>query len=327
MNALRRLRPPLVCVLAGLAAGCSEPPRTALQGYVEGEFVRVAAPYAGALETLTVQRGQQITAGAALFALESENEAAARREAQERLASARAQLANLEKARRPSEIEAVAAQLAQTEAAVRLSGAELRRTEALVADNFVSRARLDEARSAVDRDRARVQQLQAELRTARLGAREDEVAAARAGVAAAQAALEQAQWRLAQKSVRAPVTGLVADTLYVRGDWVAAGAPVVSLLPPVNLKIRFFVPEERLGRLALGQKAHVRCDGCSAAIVATVSYVAPQAEFTPPVIYSRDSRHKLVYLVEARPDAPPASLHPGQPVDVELADAPVAAGR
>ena len=143
----------------------------------------------------------------------------------------------------------------------------------------------------------------------------------------AQAALEQAQWRLAQKSVQAPVTGLVADTLYVRGDWVAAGAPVVSLLPPVNLKIRFFVPEERLGRLALGQKAHVRCDGCSAAIVATVSYVAPQAEFTPPVIYSRDSRHKLVYLVEARPDAPPASLHPGQPVDVELADAPVAAGR
>lgn len=320
MNVLRRLQAPIVVVLAGLAAGCGEPPRATLQGYVEGEFVRMAAPYAGALETLAVQRGQQVAVGDVLFTLESENEAAARREAGERLANARAQLANLEKARRPSEIDAVVAQLAQAEAAVRLSTAELKRTEALVADNFVSRARLDEARSAVERDRARVQQLQAELRTARLGAREDEVKAARANVAAARAAVEQAQWRLAQKSVRASVAGVVADTLYVRGDWVAAGAPVVSVLPPANVKVRFFVPEERLGRVAIGQRAHVRCDGCMEAVVATVSYVAPQAEFTPPVIYSRDSRHKLVYLVEARPDAPPARLHPGQPVDVELAD-------
>ena len=320
MNALRRLPPPIVVALAGLVAGCSEPPRATLQGYVEGEFVRIAAPYAGALETLAVQRGQQVAAGDPLFSLQNENEAAARREAGERLANARAQLANLEKARRPSEIDAVVAQLAQAEAAVRLSTAELKRTEALVADNFVSRARLDEARSAVERDRARVQQLQAELRTARLGAREDEVKAARATVAAAQAAVEQAQWRLAQKSVRAPVAGVVADTLYVRGDWVAAGAPVVSVLPPANVKVRFFVAEEQLGRVAVGQQAHVRCDGCTAPVVATVSYVAPQAEFTPPVIYSRDSRHKLVYLVEARPDPPSARLHPGQPVDVELAD-------
>lgn len=320
MNALPRLRYAIL-LLAGLAAGCGEPPRAALQGYVEGEFVRVAAPHAGALETLSVQRGQQVETGEPLFALESENETAARREALERLVSARAQLANLEKARRPSEIEAVAAQLAQAEAALQLSTTELKRTETLVAENFISRARLDEARSAVERDRARARQLQAELRTARLGAREDEVQAARASVAAAQAAVEQAQWRLAQKSVRSPVTGLVADTLYVRGDWVAAGAPVVSVLPPSNLKIRFFVPEERLGRIAIGQKANVRCDGCPDAIVATVSYVAPQAEFTPPVIYSRDSRRKLVYLVEARPHALPAPLHPGQPVDVELVEA------
>lgn len=307
----------MVALLASVS--CSKTADTGYQGYVEGEYARIATSFAGTLEQLNVQRGEQVQAGDALFALENENETAARREAQQRLRTAEAQLENLRKARRPSEIEAVRAQLAQAQAAAALSATQLRRTEDLVAKNFVSRAQLDEARSARDRDRARVEQLQAELKTTQLAARVDEIRAAEAAVAAARATVEQADWRLRQKSVASPVAGLVADTLFVRGEWVPAGAPVVSLLPPANIKIRFFVPEAVVGSVTQGDTVSASCDGCGAAVQARVSYIAPQAEYTPPVIYSRESRSKLVFLIEARPaprDA--AALHPGQPVDVRL---------
>lgn len=306
--------------LASLASvSCSRAPEPGYQGYVEGEYARVATAFAGTLEQLNVQRGAQVQAGDPLFALENENETAARREAQQRLRTAEAQLANLQKARRPSEIESVRAQLGQAQAAAALSEAQLRRTEDLVAKNFVSRAQLDEARSARDRDRARVEQLQAELETSRLAARVDEIRAAEAAVSAVRATVEQADWRLRQKSVASPVAGLVADTLFVRGEWVPAGAPVISLLPPANIKIRFFVPETVVGSLAQGQPVSVTCDGCGAAVQARISYIAPQAEYTPPVIYSRESRSKLVFLIEARTAPQDATrLHPGQPADVRV---------
>jgi len=309
-----------VAVLGALAlVACGEQAPPYYQGYAEAEYVRVALPFAGSLERLHVQRGTQVKAGDPLFVLERENEAAARREAEERLHNAEAQLANLQKSRRPSEIEAVRAQLAQAEAALKLSQAQLKRSEQLVAQNFISKDRLDEARSAQERDRARVAQLAADLATSRLAAREDEIKAARAAVATAQATVEQADWKLGQKSATAPVAGLVADTLYVEGEWVPAGSPVVSLLPPQNVRIRFFVPEPALGALRVGQNVSVGCDGCAAPVAARITFIAPQAEFTPPVIYSKETRAKLVFLIEARPPpADAAKLHPGQPVEVRL---------
>jgi HlyD family secretion protein len=138
-------------------------------------------------------------------------------------------------------------------------------------------------------------------------------------VAAARAAVTQAAWRLEQKSVAAPVAGLVQDTFFVEGEWVPAGRPVVSLLPPGNVKARFYVPETVLGSIQPGRAVEIRCDGCSAPLAAKVSFVSTQAEYTPPVLYSKESRTKLLYLVEARPaPADGARLRPGQPVDVRL---------
>jgi HlyD family secretion protein len=152
-----------------------------------------------------------------------------------------------------------------------------------------------------------------------LSARSDEIRAAGNEAEAARAALEQSQWRLAQKAVTAPANALVFDTLYTQGEFIPAGNPVMSLLPPGNIKLRFFVPETRLGEIKLEQKISVTCDGCAAPISATISYIARQAEYTPPIIYSKESRAKLVYLVEARPAPFDAiKLHPGQPVDVVL---------
>lgn len=311
----------LMLALAMMAtfAGCGPRNDDLLQGYAEGEYVRVASPIAGQLARLSVARGATIKAGDPLFALEQENEVAARREAEERLRQSEAQYKNLLTGKRPEEIDAIRAQLAQTEATLRLSEANLVRQEELVRANFISKEAADTARSTRDRDRERVSELKAQLAAARLAARPDEIKAAQATAAAARAALVQAAWRLEQKSLRAPQDALVADTLYVVGEWVPAGSPVVSLLPPTNIKVRFFVAETVLGSLAVGQKVVLRCDGCGDPISAPITYIAPQAEYTPPVIYSKESRAKLVFLVEARPAPTDAvKLHPGQPVAVAL---------
>lgn len=310
----------ILCVGAALALfGCRDAPRDVLSGYAEAEYVRVAAPVGGTLLQLSVTRGDTVKAGAPLFVLEQDSERAAREEAQARVETALAQLDNLGKGRRPEEIAAVRAQFAQAQAAQSLSQANLERQQQLLARRFVSPAALDEASSAARRDRARVAELAAQLDVARLAARPDEVRAAEQAVVAARQALAQVQWRLDQKSQRAPVDALVQDTLYRPGEWVAAGMPVVSLLPPANIKLRFFVPEPMLGRIGPGQRVTATCDGCAAPIEAAVSYIAPQAEYTPPVIYSRENRAKLVFMVEARPNLADAMhLHPGQPVDVRL---------
>jgi HlyD family secretion protein len=303
-----------------LLAACGNDERTAYQGYAEGEFVRVAAPFAGTLQRIEVKRGMQVKAGDPLFVLEQENEAAARREAEERLKSAQSTLDNLRKAKRPPEIAAVAAQFDQAEANLRLSKVQLERDEKLLTAKFVSQARVDESRAHYEADLARVAELKAQVATANLAARSDEILAAEHSVAAAQAVLEQNIWKLAQKTVASTVTGLVQDTLFVSGEWVPAGAAVVSLLPPENIKVRFFVPEAVAGGVRTGQAVRIRCDGCGEPIAGQVTYIAPQAEYTPPVIYSRESRAKLVFMLEARPAAGDAPrLHPGQPVEVDVA--------
>jgi HlyD family secretion protein len=284
------------------------------QGYVEGEYVLLASPYAGQLQKLYVRRGQQTDAGKPVFALEQEAERAARLEAEQRMKAAEARLENLGVARREPEIEALRAELRQAQAARKLAEANLAREESLVRSGATSRLRYDEVRGAVERDRARVAEVSAQLRQAQMPVgRDAERKAGEGDVAAAKAALAQAAWRLEQKSVAAPVSGLVHETYFVEGEWVPAGRPVVALLPPGNVKLRFYVPQTALSSLAMDKELQVRCDGCPA-LAARVSFVSAQAEYTPPVLYSKESRAKLVFLVEARLDG--GALRPGQPVDV-----------
>ncbi len=310
----------IVFALAIALGACDRAPDDSYQGYAEGEYVLVASPFSGTLQQLAVARGQQVTVGADLFELEQGNEQAARREAEERLRSAEARLANLRAAQRPAQLEALQAQLRDAEAARELAAAQLERDQELFKQKFISKARLEEAATLLRRDDAKIAQLQAEIRLARNSiGRSGEVAAAKAEVEAARAVLEQAGWRLGQKSVAAPAAGLVHDTFYVVGEWVPAGRPVVSILPPANIKVRFYVPETIIGALATGQRVTIDCDGCAGTIAATIRYISTEPEYTPPVIYSRESRASLVFLVEARPSTDDAvKLKPGQPVDVRV---------
>lgn len=290
-----------------------------LLGYVEGEYVRVAAPFAGQLQQLSVSRGGEVAAGAPLFALERDNEIAARRQAEQQLQAALARLDNLKTGKRPSEVRVAVEELRQAMAARDLSAANLKRQEQLRASGFVSPAAIDDARTQLARDEAQVASLQAQVATTRLPARPDEIRAAEADAKAARETLAQADWRLAQRAIPSPAAGLVHDTYYVVGDWVPSGSPVVAILPPANVRVRFFVPETALGGVTAGQSVRVACDGCGAPLLAQVAFVSDRAEFTPPVLYTRELRAKLVYLVEARPaPAEARKLHPGQPVEVTL---------
>ena len=271
----------LAAALTVVTCACSAPDPSRVQGYVEGEYVRIAAPVAGRLLELNVARGDAVASGAPLFALEREREQATVAEADESIAVVRAQ----------SE---------QAEAALRLAESNLKRLHELRAKGLASQEQIDAARSEQQQAQARRRELEAAQRTA--GAR-----------------LDQMQWQLTHKVVSAPAAGLVEDTYYRVGEWVPAGAPVVSVLPPENRLVRFFVPEPALATLKPGQAVRVFRDGADAPLTATISFIAPRAEFTPPVIYSREARAKLVFLVEARPaPAEAAALNPGQPVDVEL---------
>jgi HlyD family secretion protein len=300
-------------------AACARPDSNRLQGYVEGEFVYVSSPLAGELKSLRVERGALVKAGDPLFALDTTAEKAARDEAERRVVQARATWEDLQKGRRPTEIESLEAQLKQAKAALELSEVQLARQERLTGSLATTAEDVQRARAVRDQDRHRVTQLDAELQTARLGARTDQIAAAEANVHALEAALVKAEWELAEKSRTAPQSGIVFDTLYREGEWVAAGRPVVALLPPENIKVRAFVPEPRIGSVLIGDPARVTVDGTSAPLAGKVSFISPRAEFTPPVIYSRESRSKLVFAIEIRFDREiAAKLHPGQPVDVEF---------
>jgi HlyD family secretion protein len=305
-------------VAAAFGIGASEP-GAVYHGYVEGEYVRVAAPLGGRLERLAVARGDSVEPGTLLFSLDLTEAQAERDRAAAILAQARANLEDLRKGKRTPELEVIAAQKSQAEAALRLSEVQLRRQETLLASGNVSHERVDAARSAYTRDRARVDELTAQLQVGRLAAREDEIRAAEAAVAMSEATLIKAEQQLADLAPMAAAQALVDDTFYRPGEWIPAASPVVSLLPPANVKIRFYVPETRLGALVMGQRIAVHCDACPVGQTARISFIAPNAEYTPPVLYSNEGRAKLVFRVEARPEAGAERLRPGQPVDVRVA--------
>lgn len=309
----------LLLLTATLVAGCARRAPAGYQGYFEGEFIYVASPIGGRLEKLAVAKGARVDAGAPLFTLERASEIAAQQQAAEQLRSAQSRLEDLKKGSRPSELAALTARLGQARAAAELSKLELARQEALFKSQTNPASDYDRARLSHEQNLRTVDELAAQLETARLGGRPDALAAAAADVSAAAAAKEKADWSVEQKAQAAPRAGLVYDTLYREGEFAAAGAPVVALLPPENLKVRFFVPESDFAGLRLGARVDVNVTGRAGELEGRISFLSPQPEYTPPVLYNRDNRAKLVFMVEAVFAGDAArDLHPGQPADVTL---------
>ncbi len=309
----------LIMGLVIIALGCSRSPNNSYEGYVEGKFVYVASPQGGRLMHLAVSRGEMIAVNHPLFSLDQQPEAAAARQAKQMLQVSEARLADLQTGKRPPEIDVTRAQLIQAMAEKKKSADILKSYESQYEAGGVSLTDLISARAAVETNTALVRQIESELVVAALPARDQQIKAQTEQVAADRAALEQTLWKLQQKEIASPRDGLVFDTLYREGEWVAAGNPVVQVLPPENLEVRFFVPEPLVGKLKLGQGVTVRCDGCSSEVPATITFISTQVEYTPPVIYSNENRSKLVFMVIAKPPVEKAAaLHPGQPLEVTL---------
>lgn len=309
--------------LAGLifiapVTGLMAQEETVYQGFVEGEFVWVGLPEAGIMTELAVERGQMVEAGQLLFRLNDEIETARRKAAAAAVGEARARLEDRLKGLRASEVDAIRARLDEARADRELAALDLKRQEDLRGTGAVSQQGLDRAKARYQAAVAGVERLEAELVTAGLAAREDEVRAAEAVLRQAEARLAEAEAALALRSAFARQDALVFDTFHWPGESIGAGRPAVSLLPPGQVKFRFFVSETVLGSIQLGRSVEATCDGCPSPILGRISYISIRAEFTPPVIFSEQVRDKLVYLVEAKPLGDALALRPGQPIDVRL---------
>src|SRR5690606_8942300 len=289
-------------------------------GYVEGEYVLIAPVTVAQIETLAVGRGDRVVAGMPLVQMETRDAQIALAEALSAHARAGSQLENLRQGRRPEEIRVIEAALSSARAQAAEADRAAARIRSLAGRGAASTAQADDAETAASVAHARVAEAEANLAVAQLPARPQEIAAASAAVAQADAVRLRAEWNLEKRSLIAPAAGVVADVIRTPGEIAGPSAPVLSILPDGAVKLRLYVPETSVASIAPGMTLPVSCDGCPAGSRAVVTYVSDAPEFTPPVIYSLQNRQKLVYLVEARPQAPDG-LRPGQIVDVGLPEA------
>lgn len=303
-----------------IAGGCAADNEARFTGYMEAELLLVGAESGGRLVDLRVDEGDRVAANAPLFAVDAERPQAARAQAMARVSEAEARLADARAAQqRPVDIAVLEAAVERAEAALALSERDYDRNRVLAQRGFVAQARLDSARAALDRDRASLEEAQRRIAQARQPARSAQIEAAEAALAQARAALRDAEIGLDKLRVAAPAAGSVEQVYFRPGEVVSAGQPVLALLPPERLKVRFFVPETRLAEARVGRLVAVACDGCPADLRARISFVAREAEFTPPVILSRKERERLVFMVEAQPLGAAVRLSAGQPVEVMFA--------
>jgi HlyD family secretion protein len=184
-------------------------------------------------------------------------------------------------------------------------------------DPDLQQADVEMAKAALVNARQAFERAQTLLKTA--AGTQKAVDDAEATLRTAEARFASVQTRLVRRKASSPVSGTVQQIYYRPGELVPAGRPVLALLPPGNIKIRFYVPEPALPKIKLGEPVTVHCDGCKADVPARVTFISRSTEFTPPVIYSLEERAKLVYLIEARTDTP-SDLRVGQPVDVRFAE-------
>ncbi|MCB9477955.1 MAG: HlyD family efflux transporter periplasmic adaptor subunit [Deltaproteobacteria bacterium] len=289
-------------------------------GYVEAETTLVGPKTAGRVTSIAVRRGDTVTGGQALFSLDAEAQRSRVDEAKAGLDNALAQLEDRKAAQqRPEQIAVLEATRKRAKAAVELSEAEYRRQKELFDKGVISRSEFDTVRAAKDRDEAALAEVERQIRAARLGSREGMIQSAEAAVEAAKATLAQAQSALDDASVSAPEDGRVMDVFFHEGEVVTAGQPVVEILSPEYLDVRFYVPETSVAGIHLGDEVAVSCDGCPDDLRAKVVFVSPDAEYTPPVLFTREARSKLVFQVRAHPIGEALELlKPGLPVEVAL---------
>lgn len=306
------------CLLFILLTACQQQPiETPLTGYIEAEMRLLAAPQSGWLQDMNLQVGDAIHEGQLLFELDTAIQMAHVEIAAQNLLAAQAHLQDLQKGARPQEVATINAQLLEAQAKKTLAHSELQRLISLADKGLSTAEQLDQAKNRLQVSQAQIDAVNSRIEVAGLGGRIDALVQAEANMKRAQAQLSEQQYQLSQRRIISPFNGPVQQLMYHQGEYIQAGAAVLSVRMLGQDKVRFHIPQEQLTSIALGQNIEVKSDGMNQAVTAIISYISSTAEFTPPVIYSAASRAKLVFLVEAQlaSDHP---LQPGLPVDVLL---------
>jgi HlyD family secretion protein len=286
-------------------------------GYIEEDYTYAAAPSGGTIESIAVAEGQLVRKGETLFVLESSQQRAQYDAAKARADAAQATLDNLKTGSRQEEIDVTKAALEKAEADLNLAQKNLERSEDLFKRGLIPMAKLDQDKATVKTAQAAVDQLKAQLKVQELPARDAQQIAAEANLAAAQADAATAKATLENRTVTSPAAGRVERLFFKTGEVAGTGVPVLSISAADALKVEFYVNEGDRPKFELGQQVAVSCDGCATGLTATISHFASDPQFTPPIIYSRDERNRLVFLTEAVMDGANDVL-PGQPVSVAL---------
>jgi HlyD family secretion protein len=292
---------------------------TEFPGYMEADLVLVGSEQGGRVASLAVEEGDKVKQGDPIFTLESSEQEASVEAARARVQEAEARLADVKaEVQRPDEIKVLEATLNEAKAMLQVSTNNLERARALYEKGWTTKAALDDTIAQHDRNEAAVAEAEKRIIAAKLPGRSDMIDAAAANAEAARHALSEAQKNLAKRQVASPADGTVEEVYFRPGEVVNTGQAVIALLPPRNLKVRFFVAEPVRAKLQIDETVQVSCDGCPPDLTAKISFIGRDAEFTPPVIFSREERQKLVFLVEARPQGEASALTAGQPVTVTL---------
>ncbi len=299
----------LVAVVPGLG-----PPDTPVyNGYLEADYIYVAPLTPGRIVSIAADEGDQVQVGQVLVTLEDQAQRAALQAAEAAVAQAEANLENLKTGGRVDEIAVIAAALHRAEADRALAEANFARTQHLAVQGQVSAAKADQDRAALAAAAAQVEQLQAQLNVAGLPARDAQRLAAEAGLNMARAEGESARIALADRILRAPVTGLLERRFYEPGEVAGAGAPLLAIFDPTRIKVIFYLPERERAGFRLGDVLQMDCDGCAAGISVRLTRMDAAPQYTPPILYSRDERGRLVFRAEAQVSGGEGLL-PGQPV-------------
>lgn len=310
----------LVCslpLIASLFSSCDQSVPLAT-GYVEGEYVLIAAIETDEIASLLVARGDHVNPGQTLAEMDKRSAEIALAQAEAALAQAEAQLADLKEGKRPEEIAVIEADLASAQAQAKDARRTSERIVKLTETGSATTAQRDDALTAADVANARVASSEAALAVAQLPARPQIITAAEAQLTIAKANRDHAAWALGKRQLTAPTAGTITDIIRRPGEVAGPSAPVLSLLPDGGVKLQLYIGEDKLASVHIGSTLQVRCDGCTNDLSAIITYVSDQPEFTPPVIYSLENRQKLVFLIEAKPVASATGLKPGQIVDVDL---------
>lgn len=307
----------LSCTL--FLTACEQRKTEPYQGYIDDELSFIASPFSGTLQKLFVEKGQLVKKGEPLFQLDPQPQEAKLKQAQHNLAEALSTLKDLKKSKRKEVLEKIRAQIKQSEAEFVFAKKNLERYRILVSKKAAEELQLDTAQREYDRLKNRIVELKSELAEAELGARSDVIHAQEAKIDTLKAAVEELAWQLGQKRKVAPEDARVFDRYYHPGEHVPENQPIIALQTTKDISLTFYVPQTSLNKISLDKTVHFTCDGCKKMYLAKISYISSEAEFTPPVIFSRERREKLVFLVEA--DLTPEvakQFSAGQPVDVYL---------